>query len=127
MTMNSAKTHPYETQYQPTESYAMPVASSSPVVSHQQVGVAGPVQNSKYIYIGSRHPVTLTYCPKCAKEHVATRTHTKITGTTWVCVVAGLAIFWPLAWLPLCLKPTKQTNHYCQNCGCKVGRVKPFQ
>jgi LITAF-like zinc ribbon domain len=85
------------------------------------------VQRPKYVFVDSRKPVTLTYCPNCAKEHVMTKTHTKANGTTAICVVAGILIFWPLCWLPLCIRSMKQTNHYCTSCGTKVGRVKPFQ
>jgi hypothetical protein len=85
------------------------------------------VKAYQYVFIESREPVVLTYCPKCYEENVTTRTHTKSNGITVLCVVAGVVIFWPLCWLPLCIKPMKQTNHCCTKCGCKVGRVKPFQ
>jgi predicted RNA-binding Zn-ribbon protein involved in translation (DUF1610 family) len=106
--------------YPPTNTISQP-----PVVQQHHTGAL--VENPKYIYVGSRRPVLLTYCPQCAKEHVTTRTQTKSTGTTWVCVVVGVFIFWPLCWLPLVIKPMKQTNHYCHSCGTKVGRIKPFQ
>ena len=82
---------------------------------------------SKYIYIGTRKPVELTCCPNCSQVHVTTRTYTKTTGTTWLCAGVGLLVFWPLCWVPFVCKPMKQTNHYCRQCGAKVGRVKPFQ
>jgi predicted RNA-binding Zn-ribbon protein involved in translation (DUF1610 family) len=86
------------------------------------------VQNGKnYVSVPTRRPVQLTSCPNCAKQHVTTRTRTKATGITWVCVGVGVFVFWPLCWIPLVVDPLKQTNHYCQNCGVKVGRVKPFQ
>jgi LITAF-like zinc ribbon domain len=85
------------------------------------------IDGNKYVFIDSRKPVTLTYCPRCYQEHVTTSTRTKANGTTALCVVAGVVIFWPLCWLPLCIREMKQTNHYCTKCGCKVGRVKPFQ
>ena len=85
------------------------------------------IANQRYVYVGSREPVILTYCPACVKQHVGTTTRTKPTGTTWLVVVAGFFIFWPLCWLPLCIRPMKQTNHYCNSCGKKIGRVKPFQ
>jgi predicted RNA-binding Zn-ribbon protein involved in translation (DUF1610 family) len=80
-----------------------------------------------YVHIDSRNPVTLSYCPNCAKEHVSTHTRTRANGVTMICVVIGVVVFWPLFWVPLVVKPMKQTNHYCKNCGVKVGRVKPFQ
>jgi len=93
----------------------------------QPAGTGHYVQNPRYVDIASRVPVVLTYCPKCAQQQVMTHTRTKATGTTWLCVVAGVFIFWPLCWLPLAIRPMKQTNHYCNGCGAKVGRVKPFQ
>jgi hypothetical protein len=96
-----------------------------PVVEQQHTGAS--VENPRYIDVGSRKPVVLTYCPQCAKEHVTTTTQTKVTGTTWIFVAAGIIIFWPLCWLPLVVTPMKQTNHYCCSCGTKVGRIKPFQ
>lgn len=95
-----------------------------PTAYHQPTA---QVANQRYVNVGSRHPVMLTYCPSCAKTHTATHVHTKVTGTTWVCVIAGVFIFWPLCWVPLVVKGCKQTNHYCDGCGAKVGRVKPFQ
>jgi len=84
------------------------------------------IENPRYIGVDSRKPVVLSYCPNCAKEHVATSTRTKATGTTWLLVAAGVVVFWPLCWVPLVVNPMKQTDHYCQGCGAKVGRVKPF-
>ena len=96
--------------------------SPPPTQSHYSM-----VEQRQYVYIDSRKPVILTMCPQCAKEHVTTTTRTKPNGVTAICVVAGVFIFWPLCWLPLCIRPLKQTNHYCTCCGAKVGRVKPFQ
>ena len=96
--------------------------SPPPTQSHYSM-----MEQRQYVYIDSRKPVTLTMCPKCTKEHVTTTTRTKPNGVTAICVVAGVFIFWPLCWLPLCIRPLKQTNHYCTCCGAKVGRVKPFQ
>mmetsp|Transcript_17648 Transcript_17648/g.42955 ORF Transcript_17648/g.42955 Transcript_17648/m.42955 type:complete len:176 (-) Transcript_17648:2131-2658(-) len=98
------------------------VVSPPPAQSHYSM-----MEQRQYVYIDSRKPVTLTMCPKCTKEHVTTTTRTKPNGVTAICVVAGVFIFWPLCWLPLCIRPMKQTNHYCTCCGAKVGRVKPFQ
>lgn len=85
------------------------------------------VENAKYVDMGgNRQSVVLSFCPKCHKEHVATRPNTKASGATWLGVVAGVIIFWPLCWLPLAVDDMKQTDHYCQNCNAKVGRVKAF-
>jgi predicted RNA-binding Zn-ribbon protein involved in translation (DUF1610 family) len=108
-----------------TSATSQHIPSSTVVV--QEPATYSVVENPRYVDIGSRKPVVLTYCPRCAKEHVTTHTRTKSTGTTWLCVVAGVFIFWPLCWLPLAIRPLKQTNHYCDSCGNKVGRVKPCQ
>lgn len=79
-----------------------------------------------YIPMGSRDSVELSFCPKCDKSRVKTIPHTKVTEATWASVAVGAFVFWPLCWLPLVITPFKQTNHYCANCGCKVGRDKPF-
>ena len=104
---------------------AAPAANPVTVVSHSGNENAF-VQSPSYVWIGTRKPVILSHCPNCSKAHVATTTRTKITGATWLGVVAGLAIFWPLCWIPLVAKPMKQTNHYCESCNAKVGRVKAF-
>jgi predicted RNA-binding Zn-ribbon protein involved in translation (DUF1610 family) len=83
--------------------------------------------NNNSVAVPTRRPVQLTSCPNCGKQNVTTCTRTKATGITWVCVGVGVFVFWPLCWIPLVVDPMKQTNHYCQNCGVKVGRVKPFQ
>jgi hypothetical protein len=101
---------------------ALPEAS--PVTTTMTIPL---VKNPNYVHIASRKPVTLTYCPKCAKHQVSTSTQTKATGTTWLCGGAGVIVFWPLALVPLVAKSMKETNHYCQNCRVKVGQVKPFQ
>ena len=80
----------------------------------------------KYIHLGTRHPVTLNYCPCCGKQNVTTITRTKATGGTWAGVVVGLVVFWPLCFIPLVVKSMKQTNHHCPNCRAKVGRVKAY-
>lgn len=99
---------------------------SPPAVGHGSQMNSPAVANSRYIFMGSRLPVVMTYCPRCSKQQSATTVHTKATGTTWGCVLAGVLIFWPLCWVPLVVKEFKQTNHYCSGCGAKVGRVKPF-
>ena len=108
----------------PLECAPPAVPSGSTIVYPSNSPVA--VTNPRYVYLNTRKPVVLTYCPHCAQQNIATRTRTKVTGMTWVCVGAGVFIFWPLCWLPFVIKPMKQTNHYCSSCGVKVGRVKPF-
>jgi predicted RNA-binding Zn-ribbon protein involved in translation (DUF1610 family) len=108
-----------------TKTITKTITTQPPVVKHHHTGAS--VEYPRYIDVGSRKPVVLTYCPQCAKEHVTTTTRTKVTGTTWICVAVGIIIFWPLFWVPLVARPMKQTNHYCSSCGTKVGRIKPFQ
>jgi hypothetical protein len=107
------------------------VTPSSPITplpsAYYPMSPAAQVKNSPYIHVTSREPVMITYCPRCAQQHINTRVRTNATGTTWVCVLVGAFIFWPLCWIPLLVKDCKQTNHYCAGCGAKVGRVKPFQ
>lgn len=109
-------------EYQPTAT-AFPANE----IVQQTTTVPPGMVRPQYLHVGGRKPVMLTRCPHCASSHKMTRIHTKTTGTTWVCVVAGAVIFWPLCWVPLVAKPFKQTNHYCKHCGTKIGRVKPFQ
>ena len=82
--------------------------------------------NPKYLYIETREPTQLPCCPNCGRDHITTHTHTKATGRTWAVVVLSAVIFWPLAWVPLAATLFKQTNHYCQHCAAKIGRVKPL-
>lgn len=133
--MTSAKTYPHTEKYEQIPANDMIVVAEqqtdSTYNSHTtpttaQVPVA-QVSKPKYVQIGSRKPVVLNYCPNCAVEHVGTNTRTKATGTTWVFVGVGVLVCWPLCWLPLVIKPMKQTNHYCVSCKKKIGRVKPFQ
>ena len=91
---------------------------------HVEATVVGTVPTPQYVNVGTRDPVVLTYCPNCAKEHVATKVRTTANGTTVVCIVAGAVIFWPLLFVPMFCDSFKQTNHYCTCCGVKVGRVK---
>eukprot|EP00339_Tiarina_fusa_P029415 CAMPEP_0117050356 /NCGR_PEP_ID=MMETSP0472-20121206/34764_1 /TAXON_ID=693140 ORGANISM="Tiarina fusus, Strain LIS" /NCGR_SAMPLE_ID=MMETSP0472 /ASSEMBLY_ACC=CAM_ASM_000603 /LENGTH=136 /DNA_ID=CAMNT_0004764099 /DNA_START=46 /DNA_END=456 /DNA_ORIENTATION=+ len=83
-------------------------------------------QNSNILLDGSRKPVQLSMCPKCSQAHVRTRTKTYPSALTWVSVVVGAAVFFPLCWIPLVVDPMKQTDHYCQSCGTKIGTIKPL-
>ena len=114
-------------QYSTTDATSRSYATASPPVHTVTHGTPAVAYGKQYIPVDSRKPVVLTYCPKCSKENVQTRTHDKSNSTTALCVVAGVFFFWPLCWLPLCIRPMKQTNHYCTACRAKVGRVKPFQ
>jgi hypothetical protein len=83
-------------------------------------------QNSNIDLDGSRRPVQLNKCPKCSQAHVRTRTQTYPSALTWVSVVVGAIVFFPLCWIPLVVDPSKQTDHYCQSCGEKIGTIKPL-
>merc|ERR1711920_881532 len=76
---------------------------------------------------GSRRPVNLAFCPHCAREHVRTRTRTYPNFVTWTCVAVGAVIFFPICWVPLVVDKMKKTDHYCQNCGQKLGSIKPLE
>jgi hypothetical protein len=77
--------------------------------------------------INSRKPVLLTLCPKCSQHQVRTTTRTYPSVLTWVLVGVTAAVFWPICWLPLVSDSCKQTDHYCQHCGEKVGRIKALE
>jgi hypothetical protein len=74
--------------------------------------------------IKSRKPVQLTMCPKCDRNQVRTTTRTHPSGVTWALVGVTAIVFWPICWLPLVSDGCKQTDHYCQECGEKVGKIK---
>lgn len=76
---------------------------------------------------GSRKPIELVMCPHCNQTQVRTRTKTYPSVVTWCGVVVSAAIFFPLCWIPLVCDPMKQTDHFCQNCGKKIGTVKALQ
>jgi hypothetical protein len=75
----------------------------------------------------SREPVDLAFCPHCAMEHIRTRTRTYPNFLTWTCVAVGAVVFFPICWVPLVVDNLKKTDHYCQNCGQKIGSIKPME
>ena len=95
----------------------------------QQAGAAGPYAPDRQvdIFSGSRHPVQLSVCPQCGKSHVRTLTRTYPSAVTWVGVVATAIVFFPICWIPLVVDSMKQTDHYCQECGRKVGSIKAME
>ncbi|KAL3937643.1 MAG: hypothetical protein SGBAC_007295 [Bacillariaceae sp.] len=76
---------------------------------------------------GTRKPVHLPVCPHCNAEHIRTRTRTYPSAATWVGVGVGAIVFLPLAAIPLLSDNMKKTDHFCQDCGNKIGTVKPFE
>jgi hypothetical protein len=77
--------------------------------------------------ITSRTPVQLTMCPKCRRNQVRTTTRTHPSNVTWLLVGVTVCVFWPICWLPLVSDVCKQTDHYCQQCGEKVGKIKALE
>ena len=77
--------------------------------------------------INSRKPVQLTMCPNCRQNQVRTTTRTYPSVVTWVLVGVTACVFWPVCWLPLVFDGCKQTDHYCQQCGEKVGKIKALE
>ena len=73
---------------------------------------------------GTRRPVHLSMCPKCHKANVRTSTRTYPSAVTWVGVVVSAAVCFPLCWVPLVVDAMKQTDHFCQSCGKKLGSIK---
>mmetsp|Transcript_106728 Transcript_106728/g.148759 ORF Transcript_106728/g.148759 Transcript_106728/m.148759 type:complete len:149 (+) Transcript_106728:20-466(+) len=82
--------------------------------------------NANILLNGSRNPINLHMCPNCFQSNIRTKTRTYPSAVTWVGVVVGVAVFFPLCWIPLVVDPLKQTDHHCQNCGQKIGTVKPL-
>ena len=73
-----------------------------------------------------RRPVHMPLCPNCKHANAKTRTVTRPGAVTWVLVAVGATFVLPLCWIPLVVDSMKQTDHFCQQCGQKVGRVKPL-
>ena len=84
-------------------------------------------QQSSQFLGGCRKPVQLNVCPRCSQHNVGTKTVTYPSATTWFSVVVGALIFLPICWVPLVVDPLKQTDHFCKNCGAKVGTVKALE
>ena len=99
-----------------------------PVVTGVYANGGPTSKNGKhpYVEINSRHPVMISFCPSCNTQKCTTTTKTKASDATCVASLVGLVVCWPLFIVPFCVKGMKQTNHYCPNCGTKVGRVKAF-
>lgn len=85
-----------------------------------------PEHPSTYLK-GTRKPVHLSKCPSCQQANIRTSTRTYPGAATWFGVVATAFCFLPLAWVPLVIDSCKQTDHYCQSCGKKIGTVKPLE
>lgn len=86
----------------------------------------GPPEHPDSLFSGSRRPVHLNMCPKCQKA-CRTSTRTYPSAVTWLGVVISACVFFPLCWVPLVVDSMKQTDHYCQNCGKKIGTIKALE
>jgi hypothetical protein len=100
--------------------------------SNHGSNVQVPVQNMSAPAPGAarikgRKPVQLAMCPKCDQNQVRTTTKTHPSVVTWVLVGVTATVFWPVCWLPLVSDGCKQTVHYCQQCGEKIGKIKALQ
>lgn len=73
-----------------------------------------------------RAPCKMQSCTACGVSS-RTRVRTWPNIFTWASCLALLILFWPICWIPLVCDVFKQTDHFCQNCGAKVGEVQPFQ
>ncbi|KRX00872.1 hypothetical protein PPERSA_02051 [Pseudocohnilembus persalinus] len=67
-------------------------------------------------------PATIQ-CPNCGQKGV-TRVEHKVGGQTILCSIIILCLFWPLFFLPCCMKDCQDKQHYCRNCGYPVGKAE---
>ncbi|CAJ1957502.1 unnamed protein product [Cylindrotheca closterium] len=65
-------------------------------------------------------------CSNC-QQAGRTKVRTAPAWQTWAATGVGFLLFWPLCWLPLVMDSCKQSEHFCTNCGHKLGTVPPFQ
>jgi lipopolysaccharide-induced tumor necrosis factor-alpha factor len=93
---------------------APPVQESAPTVQPPGISLG-------------RRPFDMTVCPMCSETDICTRTRTYPTLLVWICVAIVAVVLWPLCWIPLVVDPLKQTDHYCQKCGEKVGETRPLE
>jgi hypothetical protein len=72
-----------------------------------------------------RAPIKMRSCPSC-QQATRTRIRTWPNIFTWIACLILLILFWPICWIPLVCDIFKQTDHFCNTCGTKVGDVQPF-
>lgn len=75
----------------------------------------------------TRTPTVLPCCPNCQQRNVRTRIRTSPNWMTWIMVLALLAVFWPLCWIPLVTDSCKRTVHSCSQCNAEIGSIPPFK
>jgi len=75
----------------------------------------------------TRYPMTDIACNNCNQQVVRSKVRTYPGWETWTAAGVGFLLFWPLCWLPLVTDSCKRSDHFCTNCGHKLGSVSPFQ
>ncbi|PVU93466.1 hypothetical protein BB559_003258 [Furculomyces boomerangus] len=60
-------------------------------------------------------------CPSC-NQRVLTTIKTKFGAKTFLAAVGVGIVCWPLAWVPLVIKPLKNKKHVCPSCGINLGK-----
>jgi hypothetical protein len=100
-----------------------PADANGRVVTTYQVAPPSSHLRTTYTHLG-RNPTGLQ-CPYCNRQMVTT-TKDVIGVTTIIAVIVICLLFWPLAWLPLCIPSCKRTHHFCGQpmCRAKVGETK---
>jgi hypothetical protein len=100
-----------------------PADTNGRVVTTYQVAPPSSHLRTTYTHLG-RNPTGLQ-CPYCSRQMVTT-TKDVIGVTTIIAVIVICLLFWPLAWLPLCIPSCKRTHHFCGQpmCRAKVGETK---
>lgn len=99
------------TEYVPNDSVAAPAAAS--------VAASLPINaNLGRRDLGSR-PVSVT-CPSC--QHTGlTKTNEQCGACTWISAILLLFFCFPLFWVPFVCPSCYDVEHFCRNCGKRVG------
>mmetsp|Transcript_17779 Transcript_17779/g.20158 ORF Transcript_17779/g.20158 Transcript_17779/m.20158 type:complete len:183 (+) Transcript_17779:110-658(+) len=61
-------------------------------------------------------------CPFCKVVGVQTDVRRQPGGLTWCCALIICCLFFPLAWIPFCVKSCLDAYHYCPNCRNFLGK-----
>jgi len=135
---NTYETSQYQQQQHPQNNVASPMAvaiqsSHPPPSNNHQITTTNNHNNPTHnpgFHAGVRRNLgrdpTGIQCPYCQRQTV-TMVKDQLGACTVVAIIVLLFVFWPIAWLPLCMPSCKQTNHYCahQECRRKVGETEP--
>jgi LITAF-like zinc ribbon domain len=76
------------------------------------------------VQICSVYPVTIPLCPNCNETNVRTKTRTSPDIITIGIVVVLFFIWWPICWIPLCIRKCKRTQHYCSKCHTEIATIQ---